>query len=641
VHFLFLEFDCYEKKKKKKKEFSKFRLLMSSSVSEPALNSSSSKWIDDVDDEDESLSEKPTSGSVSLADIDDKLVSILERARKALHACKLREAEAILESGIGKCALRSTMHAEVSVWRAMFADDDAVYNEAFERLQRAKSLANSLVELSESSVFSSELRDRYNALERDHRIRLSLAGHLSCAEIQLFRAGIHFKSVNYVRGALFVRRAWKSYEAADKLRQQLLEQRRVASAKKSKAAAASSSSSDARVVTVLPKHVGSRALYGGVSFGIGVFHFLVSQVPPAFMWLAKALGFVADRANGIKQLQLCSRTPSHRALLASLAEAMIEGFFNDDVPGAIAKLSALRERDELRDAVLLTTCLAYEHRLSGALQRSTELLREAQMCVEQLPQWTLTLTYEIAHNAWLSGDFERAAPMIATYMDESELLAYKPMGAYKLGLCWWITQGPGAAERIAALYARVPTFVRPRISYDAYALRKTKEFLAAGSQFSAFDAAFVLASNLHEGMLFERALEALGAVKPIIAAEGKADKSRIEHYALYTYMRGAVLKELGQRRKAETSLRECMRIMSKVRRERWACVFATIVLADLLIDNAAAADNASDTKPLLKEAKSLLSKAKSASDCDFENLVPARVSRTTEKLIRHLKSKKN
>ena len=46
-----------------------------------------------------------------------------------------------------------------------------------------------------------------------------------------------------------------------------------------------------------------RPRYPEYTLGCGLFQFIVSMIPPAFIWLVEALGFKGDRARGVRLIR--------------------------------------------------------------------------------------------------------------------------------------------------------------------------------------------------------------------------------------------------------------------------------------------------------------------------------------------------
>jgi len=61
-----------------------------------------------------------------------------------------------------------------------------------------------------------------------------------------------------------------------------------------------------------------KRIVGLALFGIGIFHFIVSLIPPQFLWLAKLLGFEGQRDKAIQELENCSTTKSMKCVYPSL-----------------------------------------------------------------------------------------------------------------------------------------------------------------------------------------------------------------------------------------------------------------------------------------------------------------------------------
>jgi Iml2/Tetratricopeptide repeat protein 39 len=148
-----------------------------------------------------------------------------------------------------------------------------------------------------------------------------------------------------VNGGLHVRKAWKMYEAA---LQHFKEVARLRSTLKDEVRAAEDLAADS-------------FLEGSLRWGVGSFYFGVSQTPPAFKWLVSALGFVGDREDGLRELELSMNLPSPRAPLAALFVGLIYSFYDDDHEKLKTILDDLQQQHPYVCVVVCCWCAVLEY----------------------------------------------------------------------------------------------------------------------------------------------------------------------------------------------------------------------------------------------------------------------------------------
>lgn len=131
---------------------------------------------------------------------------------------------------------------------------------------------------------------------------------------------------------------------------------------------------------------------------------------------------------------------------------------------------------------MLCVTLAGMYRVSGKLEESSEQYRIAYKYAEQVPSYQLIARYELGHNYFIQGQWNEAIPLIEEYLEKTSSENFRAFGGYKLGLCYWITEGNSAVEKITKLYNQViHEWTRARMSYDVYASRLCQQFLQTSS----------------------------------------------------------------------------------------------------------------------------------------------------------------
>jgi len=216
-------------------------------------------------------------------------------------------------------------------------------------------------------------------------------------------------------------------------------------------------------------------------------------------------------------------------------------------------------------------------------------------------------------------------------------------------------------EEIENVYKKVEGWVRPTMAYDAFANRKTRQFLQS-HEFSRFDEIYFPAANLFEASQFSQALELLSTVLeiyqipevsslnrppsnglfgflfssnsttsfPMEAVGKKGDKIRMnaDEAGQYFQLKGAILKELSRFHEAIEALEMVLDYGPFVRNETWATPFACLCLCETYLKM----DDQNRNPNAIHKANLYLQKAKLWSNFDFEKMFTVRVKTATANL---------
>ena len=290
-----------------------------------------------------------------------------------------------------------------------------------------------------------------------------------CAEIELGRVLVLAKSRSWLKIIFPLKASWRHYEEAHRIAfsDPLFQTH--------EARLSASHCGDEDPATLYPD-----ALRERVAFGVGAFQFGASLLPPTFLWIAEALGFKGDRQLALEQLKLAARNKRGlRWIHARLMLAAYAWFFGSDAGEKAAGAEIQRLRGDLVDSPIVEMIAAHVARRFGDLEAAFRGYQGVIAGASQLEQFQVTATYEISTIHWFRGEYRLAADLIENYLTRTTNWAYRCFGAYKRGFCLYQLHGPSPDNlaAIAALYARIPQWVDPKMSHDRYALRKSQQFL--------------------------------------------------------------------------------------------------------------------------------------------------------------------
>eukprot|EP01104_Vermistella_antarctica_P016797 TRINITY_DN5803_c0_g1_i1.p1 TRINITY_DN5803_c0_g1~~TRINITY_DN5803_c0_g1_i1.p1 ORF type:complete len:658 (-),score=120.23 TRINITY_DN5803_c0_g1_i1:29-2002(-) len=621
-----------------------------------------------------------------VADVDTELINYVAEAEALLINGRLADCEKLVRSATKHCMWSALTYAQVGCFRAIYSDDSAVFQDTISRLDLAKNAASCVRDQALGSKFKPSNKEMSTPLiackkvpsghiitpsaMNDIRRRNLVACSVISAEVYMWKSFVHFKALNWVRGAYFTRKAFKAYEEAmnefNSMKQQIKHKghHRSASTSQLPAHAASvpgklshstpaqPSDSDEDLVggvkriavsspgfddsnserlqrsqTPQPSFAGmfdaddddehlltdgDKYLEGLITFGVGGFQFGLSMIPPTFVWVAEMLGFTANRDAGLRHLKRCSERKSPKQLLALLFLGIIQGILYDHPPSVevvVEKLLRLHP-----NAGLAYAARGYQFRLKGDLEESTACFRQASGHLAEIPQAQQVLDYETGHNLWLNLDYEGCVVVLEKYLKECTLKSYKAMGMYKLGFCYWKLN---RHKEITALYQGVPKIAREKVAFDRYAIRKTREFLKA-RRFDEFEELFVPIMALREGKQHDRALELVDQLEGLVMCSSNA-----EYQALFYLFKGGLLRDKERWVEATVYLNKCVALDGKLKRETFAVPFSVVLQAEI-----AFAKEPSD----VDEAKKLFAKAKVYTGYDFDNVLTFLIARGQEKI---------
>jgi hypothetical protein len=505
------------------------------------------------------------------------LSPVVVEAMTLLWNTRLDEAERLLLSSPGHAGdvWSQMMYCECVLWRSMFSD--AGYEENMRLVAAAEKLATEVYDRLSPGVVSG-IRSWWNRSSNAAapaapempawvRLRMLFEAELVLAEVAGMYAAIHLKQESYLKGGYQGRRAWKWYETASAHLQELYAMRPA-------------------MRDVL------RPLQGNLLFGVGMYHFMVSLVPPALQFLVSAVGFEGDRRKGMQEMQFALDSGGTRAAHANLFLIVITWFFFDDKARSHALMQSMRGR--FPTAGFLEAIMGFLVRYEDDNARGAEYFRAAREHAAQIPQFQLQCVYEIANCDFFANRWHEAAVGFHQYLTQATSRNFKAFGAWKLGFCYWMSE---EGDRVAALYRQVDQWVRPMFPFDKFAQRKAAEFLAAG-RFDAFEEKAYAAYFLCDAGEHARAQPLIDQAAAILVdADGKESAfrgtmERGDMLALVDHVRARILcAESGDGVAQGVVLHE--RVISRdstIVRENWLVVMSMVMLAELTLRNGSPED---------------------------------------------------
>lgn len=292
------------------------------------------------------------------------------------------------------------------------------------------------------------------------------------AELTLFTSLLLFRSGSLLKGAFYLRRAWKAYERCLHLFPLEL---------------------DANTAT-------NPNLCSSLNFGAGFFLFGCSMLPSSVGYVLTAIGFVIDRPRGLQCLHVAAeQREGYMAPLASIMLLWVARFFHNNVSEASRCLRQGLAR--YPGAPVWLFLGSYVARNEGDTDASLGYLREAHQNASETRQLALYCVYETGATHMLRLEWDKASKALGDFLAQTSAPSFRAYAAYQLGIALTML---GQRDRAREWFSKVKGWTRSSFSYDVWAARKSKQWLEQGMSDTDMD--LVQASLLIEAKQYRRAL---------------------------------------------------------------------------------------------------------------------------------------
>lgn len=546
-------------------------------------------------------------------------------ARQNLPAAELAERAAELSA--------ASFRTQLAMWRNALDESPAHYSVAQQLLTE---LSEEAAELQDISAPPSALRsiggwfgfgnaekESPEAKEREEeRLRTHAEATLAVADAAGSLAMLHHRKQEWLAAVWQVRKAWKAYSEAERECGELQKKTN------------GQYGSEPRGGNVT----------GRAAFGVGLYNYAISALPPTLKWVIELIGFQGDRKIAIDALDRCAVNMNCPVwMFASSVLVGARFFFDDAQDEALEHLTKLLEK--YPNSAVLHSTRGRLLRRSGDLDKSTESFTRARDLGSEYTHFALQMGYELAHNHFLSRRYEDAIEGIEQYL-ESKGDNFKAYGAYKLGICYWQTN---RKDQIVPLYRRLPEFVRESMAYDRYALRQSQLFLDS-REFTEEQLKLVEASNSLELEDADGCIATLQSIKSLRSAcllpaeleeqlktqtpdteDGVAQLETLslsgDVIAQALHLRGRALAYSDDPDKQLASLR-CLHAATQheasIEHETWVVPFSWVELASL-----------HEKRKETAKAKAALQNARNASGFDWAKQLDMKAKKVAQKLATH------
>lgn len=485
--------------------------------------------------------------------------------------------------------------AEVALWKFMLQESDEHKAALETALAEFEKLANiNYTKYDPSVAWYDFFSSAPSAAELQLKHSLFLASVVSYATYYMALTFFTFRIGERVSGAYYFRKSWKYFEQAKDL---IIEQKKLN--------------------LVISPEVGAM-----VNFGVGVFHLLMSILPPHLQTISTLIGFEASRESAIHELEQCSQSGTPKAAEATLLIIMLKKFL---IVGKDVEADKMLENFQqcYPNSIVTSYTSGFMCRLIGDLAKAEDYFHKTLEFGVKLgsPQMKATGAYHLGYCAYLQNDWKRSEKYFQDFLDApvaETQKRFRPYSAYICGFSMWMNAKESGlqpdVQKIVDLYTKAQDWIRSHESYDVFAKRKTNEFMQ-NRNFPIIEEHAIRAGALVEGKQFKAAMLVLEDMKKLDLA------STVDFEAIYYFLLASCHKGLREWDTAEKLFNQCISYEGKLKLETYTIPYSWVLLGEIAIET-----------DRLDEASRCFTKVSSYSGYDWERLLNFRIFSDKQKL---------
>jgi len=495
-------------------------------------------------------------------------IEALDQAMHHFWNFNLNESERILSQYVSVLPLFGLLHSDIAFIKAVLTETKEDYAEATKRISECKKLARAL-QLSQKPKYLQQEKDEKkngstNGAESSAFTKAEyLISKLIYAETMVMKGVIEFKAQNVLKAGIALRKSWKQYYQAFEIAQTL--------------------------PTTFPiyNHIMSLAYYG-----VGVFHFLVSVVPPQYMLLVEGIGFKGNRMEGLKELKVSSESNGIRSVMSKIVIVLLDVFFFEDYKKPEPLLNTLVER--YPDGALIHYMSGAILRKQGKIEPSTESYKKAFDTSSQLKQLQLFIESELGYNEFLNLNWGQAQVYLNKFMNETTSSGFKAFIAYQLASCYAFQ---GDNEKANEVMKTIPSYVRKGFDFDEFSGRKANKFLK-NKCYREFEKTYIIAALHNESHRFEQSNQVLQEF-----LDTKRNEMTSDDLACANYLMGFNNQSLGKKEDARKYYTTALTFEKQITNEHFIIPYCNLGLGEISLIE----EKKSDCKNFIKKSKSYTS----------------------------------
>jgi len=321
---------------------------------------------------------------------------------------------------------------------------------------------------------------------------------------------------------------------------------------------------------------------------VGIFHLIISLVPPSLQIITTIAGFEADRDKAFEEFGRTISSGCVWSPLATIIRIGLKHFFLDEKEVAKKDLEQLQQ--SFPKSVIMCYFSAFMSRMNGELLKAIDYYTEILNLVPENDKLTSGINYNIGNANYLLNNWDKVIIHYEKFLQrpvkENYDKALRPYTCYILSFAHFILAGKQIDDqllkKINELHTNAKNWIRPDESYDLYAKRKIKEF-SVKKTFDKFDELTIRCEGLREGQQWDRCLEILDSeFTDLLAIPDNLSKR--DYFALYFYIKGACQKGKKLYEEAELTLRKAIKEEGKLSKELWIIPFSWLVLGEMYLE---------------------------------------------------------
>ena len=442
---------------------------------------------------------------------------------------------------------------------------------------------------------------------------------VALGEISLNQLALLFKEREWLSIGLTARRSWKMCEEAEGVLKQLNQMAQPNG-------------------YILPESDREEEVdvLSRLEFLIGLYHFMVSLVPPSMLVFVEAIGFEADRKTGIKDLQSAAGRKGIHFVTTSIVLIAYHNFFMQTDEPANAILENLFANG-YSDSPAVRMMAGTVARRQGKIQRAIECYHKGIEGVKNQQQVVLILEMELGNTYFMEGNWAKAAEYFERFITHTTNRQYKCFVIWKLGFCLWMMNVDNRVERVSKLNNLVIETADDRFAYERYSARTAKRFISQ-KRYTSFEELWYHAWSFNQARRFEDSNEILQKAVDIVKTESSkgpdADlpQSMVECVSLCLYLKMSNFNGMEKMEDATEALQKLLKIQNEVVDELWVMPHAYVEMGELCLK---LASKGVDAENLYKKAQVCFERATSFTNYDFDRPLSFRIARGRD-LLRNI-----
>jgi len=224
------------------------------------------------------------------------------------------------------------------------------------------------------------------------------------------------------------------------------------------------------------------ALMGMIDFGVGIYHLIISLVPPSLQIITNIVGFEADRDKAFEEFNRTINSGCVWSPIATIICTGLKHFFLDDKEGAKRDLEQLQQ--SFPNSVIVCYFSGFMYRMNGDPLKSVDQYSRILELLPNHEKISFSINYQIAYAHLMVNNWEKVIVHFEKFLQrpvkENYDKALRPYACYILSFAYFMqsnkTIDDALKTKINTTHENAKSWVRPDESWDTYSLRKIKEY---------------------------------------------------------------------------------------------------------------------------------------------------------------------